>query len=256
MTNKILLALLFASLPAFAADSPWVGTWKLDAAKSHLVGDTFSYSKAPNGMLHMAYSTDSYDFAIDGKDYKAWAGRTMSWTADGPNAWNSVMKQDGVVVYSTHKALSADGKTLTVTTTGKKPDGSPMTDVIVYTRVGSGTGLLGKWRSTKADQGTELFTVSSPSPGVLRTETPAYKAVSEGKTDGTEFVPVGPTIPHGYTVSMKATGPRTLHYVYKVNGKPDGYSVDTVAADGKSFTSLSWSPGKESEKTMSVYVKQ
>jgi len=39
------LALLSATTLAIAADNPWIGTWKLDPAKSHFTGDTFTYSK-------------------------------------------------------------------------------------------------------------------------------------------------------------------------------------------------------------------
>ena len=60
-----------ASGSARAADSPWVGTWRLDAARSHFTGDTFSYSKAANGMLRYSDgSAAGYEFAIDGKPYK------------------------------------------------------------------------------------------------------------------------------------------------------------------------------------------
>jgi hypothetical protein len=45
---------IFAVLPALAADSPWIGNWKLDPAKSHFIGDTFTYSKAANGMMHFS----------------------------------------------------------------------------------------------------------------------------------------------------------------------------------------------------------
>jgi hypothetical protein len=41
-----------------------------------------------------------------------------------------------------------------------------------------------------------------------------------------------------------------------MNGKPDTYGIETLAADGHSFTDVSWNPGKESEKQTAVYVKQ
>ena len=66
-----LLALVAGT--AAAADSPWNGTWKLDAAKSHLTGQTFTYSKGPGEMLHYEDgSTASFDFGLDGKEYKSW----------------------------------------------------------------------------------------------------------------------------------------------------------------------------------------
>ncbi len=167
------------------------------------------------------------------------------------------MKQDGAVIYGARRELSADGKTLTITSTSNRPDGSASKDVAVYTRVGSGTGLIGKWRSTKVEiPAPSVFTISSPSPGAMRFESPTYKMIFEGKIDGTDFAVKGPTVPPGYTVSVTSTSPKTLSYVYKLNGKPDSYNIDTLAADGKSFASVSWNPGKKSEQTTFVFIKQ
>lgn len=131
------LFLLFTTL-AIAADNPWIGTWKLDPAKSHFIGDTFSYYNPPNGMMHFTDgSTISYDFAIDGKPYKAAYDRTTVWTAAGTNAWDSVTSAKSTVLYKGHHVLSADGKTLTNTYTGAKPDGSTFNDEAVYNPLSS-----------------------------------------------------------------------------------------------------------------------
>ena len=259
--KKLLLAcamLVLPSLGAFAAENPWVGTWKLDPSKSHLVGDTIDYSKAPNGLIHYTDgSTASFDFGLDGKEYKSWGNHTVIWTPAGPNTWNTVVKQDGAVIYAARRELSADGKTLTITSTGNRPDGSPSNDVAVYARVGTGRGLVGKWRSTKAEiPAPSVFAISSPSPGVLRFESPTFDVTFEGKIDGSDLAVKGPALPPGYTTSITATSPRTLSYVWKMNGKPDSYNIDTLAADGKSYASVSWNPGKKSEQTTSVYIKQ
>jgi hypothetical protein len=50
--------------------------------------------------------------------------------------------------------------------------------------------------------------------------------------------------------------PTKMSYINKVNGKATGYGIQTLAADGKSFTDVSWSPGKESEKSTAFYAKQ
>jgi hypothetical protein len=44
--------------------------------------------------------------------------------------------------------------------------------------------------------------------------------------------------------------------VFKVNGKIDTYGTQTLAADGKTLSDVTWSPGKESEKSTGLYVKQ
>lgn len=241
-----------------SADNPWIGTWKLDPAKSHFTGDTFTYSKLANGMMHFTDgSTVSYDFAIDGKPRKSAYDRTTVWTAAGANAWDSVTSANGVVLYNAHQVLSTDNKTLTNTYTGKKPDGSSFNDEVTYTRVTGTTGLEGKWRSTKVNiSAPDTFIVSSPAPGILHWDIPGYKESVEGKPDGTDNPLKGPTVPAGLTLSFKYLSPTKISYVIKNNGKPDAYGIQSLDADGKSFTDVSWSPGKEGEKSTGFYARQ
>ncbi len=252
-----LLALPAAS--ALAAESPWTGTWKLDQTHSHLTGETMSFSKGAGGQMHFSDgSTTNYDFAVDGKDYKAWANRTMTWTAPAKNTWVSVLKADGKVLATGHRELSADGKTLSETWTGTRPDGSSFHDEVVLTRESGTDGLIGTWRTTKVSGGggPQEFVISAPAAGVLHYEVPDMKASAEGRLDGSDNALTGPTMAPGTTISFEALSPTKVRYVMKVNGKPEGQGEQTIAADGRSFSDVSWSPGKESEKTTGVYVKQ
>ena len=259
--KRLLLAcamLLGPVLPVLAVEVSWVGTWKLDPAKSHFTGETFTYSKGSGAMIRYSDgSTTTYDFAIDGKPYKSYADRTTTWTQAGERSWDSVTKQSDTVLFTFHRELSADGKALTVTSTGKRPDGSPMNDAAVYERVGKGTGLIGKWRSTKVDVPSPgSAVIATPAPGAMKIEYPEWKATLDGRLDGKEFKPTGPTIPPGTTVSMRAVSPTKISYVWRLNGKPDSYGVQTLAANGKSFTDVSWSPGKQAEKSTAYFVRQ
>ena len=242
---------------ALAADSPWVGTWKLDPAKSHFTGDTFTYSKAANGMMHYADgSASDYDFAVDGKPYKS-LNRTIVWSHPAPDTWDSQFTVNGKVVGTTRRVLSADGKTLTLSMKGARPDGSPYDDEAVYERVGAGEGLTGTWRSVKASSGGAplTFVITSAATG-LHYDVPDMKATVDGATDGSDRPINGPTVPPGTTIAFKAVSPMEMKYVVKVNGKPDTVGVQTIAAGGHSFSDVSWTPGKESEKQTAVYVKQ
>lgn len=250
-------ALFLTSISATAADNPWLGTWKLDTAKSQFTGDTFTYSKTANGLMHYSDgSTISWDFGIDGKPYKAYHDQTTTWTAVGDNAWDAVISANGKELYRVHREVSVDGKTLTVHVTGAKPDGSAFNEETVYTRVTGTNGLVGKWRSTKANYTADTVVISSPTPGILRFDFPTYKESYEGKGDGTDRPLTGPTIPVGSTISFKRRSPTQFSYTVKNNGKAENLGIQTLAADGKSFTDVSWSPGKESEKSTGVYVKQ
>jgi len=244
---------------ALAADSPWSGTWKLDPAQSHFTGDTFTLAKGPGNLLHYSDgSTASYDFGVDGKQYKTWANRSTTWTPAGNNAWDTVTQADGKVLVKSHRELSADGKTLTMTFTGTRPDGVAFRDEEVYDRVDGTAGLVGTWRSVKVSEpsGPREFVISSPAPGVLHYDVPDMKASAEGRTDGSDNPLTGPDLPPGSTISFKSLSPTKIRYVMKINGKADNIGEETLAADGRSFTDLNWNPGKENEKTTGVYLKQ
>jgi hypothetical protein len=87
-------------------------------------------------------------------------------------------------------------------------------------------------------------------------EIPASKSTLDAKLDGTEATPIGPTVPPGETVSLKADGPNKIRVVIKLNGKVLDEGAYTLGADGMSYTVEEWVPGKESEKEILVYEKQ
>lgn len=240
-------------------EAAWLGTWRLDISKSDFSGDTVTYSKRAVGLYHVAAGGNSdYDFGIDGKDYPCAYGRTTAWTAVGARAWDSVTRMSGVILYKAHRELSADTKTLSLTVTGTNADGSLLNQTTVFTRVTGARGLVGTWRDTRTDAGAPaMFVISSPSPGVMRWDLPQWKQYVEGKPDGRSLRIQGEgNAPAGMTFSAKFEAPTKLTYVIKYNGKPDQYGVQTLAADGRSYTDVSWTPGREHEKGTGVYVKQ
>jgi hypothetical protein len=252
-------ALALQAGTALAADSPWSGTWKLDSSQSHFTGYSFTLAKGPGKLLHYSDgSTANYDFGVDGKEYKTWSNRTTTWTPAGDNAWDTVTQADGKPLGKSHRQLSADGKTLTMTFTGTRPDGVAFRDEEVYERVSGTAGLIGTWRAVKVSEpsGPREFVITSPAPGVLRYEVPDMKASAEGRTDGSDNPLTGPEVPPGSTLSFKMLAPTKIRYVMKIDGKTDNLGEETLAADGRSFTDLNWNPGKENEKTTGVYLKQ
>jgi hypothetical protein len=260
-TASILCSLL--ALPpaaAFAADSPWNGTWKLDPARSHLTGQTFTLTGRPNGMLHFADgSSASFDFGLDGKEYQTLPGRTVSWTETGKNNWDRVGRVHGKKIYRARVVLSENGKTLTMKFTGTRPDGNAFHEEDVFSRVRGTDGLIGTWRATKMTGSfgePETFVISSPAPGVIRYEIPDLKVSVEGRTDGTDHPLTGPKVPAGATISWTRLAPTRIKYVMKIEGKVDNEGVQAIAADGRSFTDTSWNPGRAGERTTAVYVKQ
>ncbi len=87
-------------------------------------------------------------------------------------------------------------------------------------------------------------------------EYPENKEWIEGKADGTDHPVRGPRIPDGTSMSFKMLSPTELSYTDNFDGKALGYGIQTLSANGKTPTDVSWSVGKESEKSTAVYVKQ
>jgi len=251
------LVLLAATVgAASAAESPFVGTWQLNVEKSKLAGETFSYTATPTGFQYSNGSTVKFDFATDGKDYPVIAGRTVSWTQNGNNTWDSVYKDGhGTVLSKVHRVLSADGKTMTVISTDYHADGTTSQETDIRERVSGGPGLAGTWKEVKVKVTSHTLIISMPSAGHVKNENPRQKQILEGPLDGTPSRVQGPIAPEG-TVAFKQPGSNKLTWTFASKGTVLQQGEDTVSSDGKTLTSVSWFPGKESEKTIEVFDKQ
>jgi hypothetical protein len=84
----------------------------------------------------------------------------------------------------------------------------------------------------------------------------AQKVILNGPVDGTPSPVQGPSEPEGATIAFKQLTPNKVEWTYAVKSTVLQKGVDSVSSDGKSLTSVSWAPGKESEKTSEVYDKQ
>ena len=132
---------------AFAAEN-WVGSWKLNAAKSK-PGDTairvqtLKFEKTAAGIKLTSEGTDAqgkpvqagYTAKFDGTP-APWTGNPMADTAApkkiDDNSYENVWKIGGKGTVTAKVTVSADGKTLTVTQTGTDPQGKAVNSVAVY----------------------------------------------------------------------------------------------------------------------------
>lgn len=251
-----LIVLAASAGSAMAADSPFAGTWKLNADKSKYTGTTFTYAKTPAGYRYSNGATVAYSFGVDGKDYPTVADRTTAWTKNADGSWDSVAKANGTVLAKSHRSLSAGGAKLMVSTTVYRADGTTVDEKDVFDRVSGAKGLAGKWRDVKASGGADTMTISTPSAGRFEIDDPIDKETTAGPTDGTPVEVKGPTAPPGLMISRKAVGAHKWDTVTTLKGKVYAHGVMTVSADGKTLTDISWVPGKEAEKSVDTYDKQ
>jgi hypothetical protein len=239
------------------AGSPFDGTWKFNPSRSQLTGDTFTYSPGPDGKLHFSDGGAwEFDFALDGKPYKTPGGSTTTWTVAGANAWDRESSFEGKVTGKGQSSLSADGKQLVSSWTEFRPNGTTAKSSDVYERVSGGPGLLGKWKNIKVEATSETLILSVPAPGQISYEMPDFKLKVSGPTDGSLIKPVGPTVSKNFFVSFRVVNPRTFSYESRLNDRVTGLGNLEVSTDGKTLVAVSWTPGKEDEKTKAVYEKK
>jgi hypothetical protein len=248
--------LLTAAAPALAFAGPFDGTWTLDLASSKFTGDTISYAKTVTGYRFSNGATVNFTFALDGKDYPTIPSRTTAWTKAADGGWDSVTKANGNVVSKAHRAVSADGKILTVAFTVYRPDGTQAHETDVYGRVTGSIGLVGTWRNTKAQVPGQSMIIATRSGGRFEITVPEMQETTSGKTDGAPAAVTGPTIPPGALAAYKADGRRKWTYAVMLNDLTYERGTMVVSADGKTLTQTSWVPRKEAEAAVAVYVKR
>jgi hypothetical protein len=148
----VLSLLVLASSPLFAQENPFLGTWKLNLAKSK-----FEPGPAPKSLMRTVvtqgdetkYTFDGvaadgkpilYSFTVkyDGKDYPI-TGTGMIAGADtiairliGTNQAEATQKKGGKEVAKGKAEVSKDGKVATVETKGKTVEGKDFQSESVY----------------------------------------------------------------------------------------------------------------------------
>ncbi|MBI3678038.1 MAG: hypothetical protein HY243_15625 [Proteobacteria bacterium] len=144
-------SIVMAIGPTFAAD-PFAGTWVLDVARSSYspgpapaavtvttreIGngkfDTIIDVTQQNGKVahfEVNYANDGADYSIAGP----MPGETASSRYVGAETIESTLKIDGKPIGTTTEVMAGDLNTLTSTTIGTTPNGTPIRNVQVYDR--------------------------------------------------------------------------------------------------------------------------
>lgn len=157
IARGLLVVVSFVVVSAVAAlgqaPDPLVGTWKLDVAKSKftpgpgpksatVVVEPEGTAKGikvsidavnPDGSpMKWGFTTqrDGKEVPVTGNPAYDMATTTMA----SPTSGTTVYKKGGKTVMTSKAAISADGKTLTLTGTGTDAKGQPVHNVSVYTK--------------------------------------------------------------------------------------------------------------------------
>lgn len=238
------------------AESPFVGTWKLNQEKSHLAGSTLKFSPAANGMLRETIAEGSFTFKTDGQNYPSLFGDTESWEKLSGHSWKATIHGNGGYTYTETLNISDDGKKLTTVFEGTDPDGSAFHEETVYTRIAGSKGLMGEWKSTvvKASKDRMMEFADNGDNGLIW-KLPEIKASLNAKFDGKDITPDGPTVPKGLTLALTGAGPNSFHMVEKMNGKPFYQATYSVSSDGKVLTEAG-KPAGQAQIETAIFDKQ
>ncbi len=258
MKRILYLALICAATTLTAqTTSPWNGTWKLDRAKSHLTGTSYTLSKDANGMWTATAGLITYTYALDGKPYPVLdKEHTLTVTLVDPHTQKSVFQFKGKTTTLSTDHLSADGNTISDVTVNTREDGSTYTTKETDTRTAPGEGFAGTWTSTKTSSSANnpwTITVSGDSITFVNT---AEKFTLTARLDGTPATPVSPDTIAGMTFSYKKVSATRIDYSQWLNDKKIYEGYQELSPDGKTYTDVGWLVGKESEKTTDIHVKQ
>jgi hypothetical protein len=257
MKRILSLALLCAATTLTAqTTSPWNGTWKLDRAKSHLTGTSFTLSKGANEMWTVNAGPISFTYAYDGKPHPLGdKDHTILATFVDAHTARSTFQTKGKTTAIETDLLSPDGNTISDVTVNNREDGSTYITKETNIRTGPGQGFSGVWTSTQASSSSDTPMTITVAGDTITFASPAEKYTVTARLDGTPATPVSPDMIAGATVSYKQVSATRIDYSTSINGKKISEGYDELSPNGHSYTSVTWLAGKESEKTTDVYVK-
>lgn len=224
------------------AQSPFDGTWKTDLSQTKFSPKPLTFYIS-QGWYHCVTCSTPFDVAADGQDHPV-SGQsydTVSVTIVDPHTISVVTKKGGQVDYEQTRTVSADGKTLTVKTTGHPANGGATT-TFETTAKRSGKApagvhaASGQWvilKQSGSDNG--LLTTYKVNGDQLTMTEPTGESYT-AKFDGADYPVTGS---HYYNaVSLKKINANTIEETDKRDGKVLDVWKMTVSPNSKMMTSV------------------
>lgn len=240
----------------WASDPPYVGSWKLNPAKSDFGETTVTYEEMAGGQMKVTAEGQSYTFKADGKDYPTPWGSSSAWKALDSTTWEVTNTVNAKVVGTATLKLAADGKTLTVDAKNIKASGEASNDVAVYQRMSGGSGLAGQWKTKNLKIGSPgTMTISPSGSDGLTLTFVEEKGICSAKLDGKDYPATGPIWPSGWTCAIAKSGATALDVTWKREGKVMYKDTLTPSADGKTLVDVG-AASATTEKVKAVYDRQ
>lgn len=207
---------LMAASALWTANDPFVGKWRLDAAKSVIVDQMVVEAAGPNTYTFRFEGGPPETVVADGRDQPGLPGTTLAIKVTGPRTLKVVRKQAGHTIVSANWTLSEDGRTLIDAFSGKQADGLTLNVDLFYRRMTKAPGFAGVWESTMPQPGLSLELQIQPygDQGLSFVSPGSTKSVT---FDGQDHAPPGAGA--GATISGRRQSERALEYTDKRDGK-------------------------------------
>ncbi|MBV8978295.1 MAG: hypothetical protein JO261_13880 [Alphaproteobacteria bacterium] len=247
----ILPALCLATGTAWAAQSPFIGDWKLDPRRTRMPDEMKIVRKGAN--------TYAFDFGggaetvvVDGSDQKGgYGGTLLSVTPQAPDTWIVERKKDGRLLLKATWKLAADGRTLTDYFRQFGSSGALFSMDYVYRRSGAGTGFAADWRSIKETMNSPFpFQVKPFEGDGLSLVTALGKKTQNVTFDGKEHPFEGPDVYKGFTASARRLDARTIEVTDKAGAKLADTETIALSPDLKTLTVTTHTPGSSRPSVM------
>jgi len=261
---QLLLAICLTN-PAWTANDPFEGKWKVNPAASKL-NDEMKVEIAGANTYAVTFGPGAIETVVaDGSDQPALSGTTLSITVKGPNSWEVVRKMRGRMLIRAYWTLSEDGKNLNDAFTQYLPDGTTLFSQAlpagstlflpyVYERTAGKSGFLGTWdsESTKV-KGIELQVEPYEGDGLSfkRSDEALVKRI---KLDGNDHSDLDPNaVSKRSAYSGRRVNARSLEIVHKFEGKITSSQQIELSRDLKTLTMTEHLVGENRPKAVLVF---
>jgi hypothetical protein len=257
MRNRVIACgvavLMTVAALASAQEPTFTGTWKLNVAKSQLSGQTVTFQKKPDGLIHFDSQGFAYDFTLDGKEHPTPDGGTTAWREVNPTTWEATNRANGKVIATYRSVLNGDSLTLLMQM--KKPDGTSSDLTSKWTRVSGGPGFLGTWKSTEVKGAAPIMELSVQGTTGITIKAPEVQMSCTGSFDGKDYPIMIGGAAVKQTIAFERLAPMSFKMTTKLDGKPYYVETLTLSADGKTLVDEAV-PVSANEPSKAVYERQ
>jgi hypothetical protein len=239
----------FATGAVRAAESPFIGDWKLNPAQSRMP-DEMKVTRT-GAKYGFDFGGVVETIAVDGTFQPGYGKTLLSVKPEAPDRWIVERQEDGKPQVKATWTLSKDGRTLTDKYLQFTADGSTFSMDYVYQRTSGGGGFTGDWQSIKETMNSPYaLQVKALEGDGLSLVTAAQHTTKNLKLDGKEY----PTASGG-TSSAQRVNAHTLLITDKAGGIVRDTRQLGVSADLKTLTITTHVPGRDRPNVM-VFDRQ